>query len=410
MTFGTNDRSRTVIAHNIMYEGPSTVTNDFLESWRNFVPFPSYQVFQRGVYFSVELVPNRLAAISLNTLYWFDSNKGKSVGSAVCLHIHIAGSAAVDGCPKKGNDPGTLELDWLEVQLKIYRSRKMQVWLTGHVAPTEGDYFPRCFTRYGEIALRYQDTILGHLFGHKNLDHFIIHSIDDILAPTPPMRITGRKKESLIADKLHAEFKELSKQKKVDYDDYFIVNIGPSVIPEYTPSIRVFTYNVTGADSDGSSPVAKVDDEPLDSEEMNASKIDCRKKDNKNKKKCVFKKPRHANKRSPSRRNTLWSPTGYAQFYIPESSWTNVSRPPLYELEYVTYSLSNLRDANVTLIPQHLLPPELRGGSIETLAKSNYAPFGLRDLTIPSWIKFARKLGQRKKLWKRFRDVMFLET
>ncbi|KAF8681405.1 Calcineurin-like phosphoesterase [Rhizoctonia solani] len=382
--------------------GPNTVTNDFLESWRSFVPFPSYQVFQRGVYFSVELVPNQLAAISLNTLYWFDSNK------------------AVDGCPKKGNDPGTLEFDWLEVQLKIYRSRKMQasphdhhaaarVWLTGHVAPTEGDYFPRCFARYGEIALRYQDTILGHLFGHKNLDHFVIHSIDDVLAPTPSMRITGRKKESLIADKLHAEFKELSKQKKVDYDDYFIVNIGPSVIPEYTPSVRVFTYNITGAELNGSSPITNVD-ELLDSEEVNASKIDCRKKENKDKKKCVFKKPRHASKRSPSRRNSLWSPTGYAQFYIPESNWANKTHPPQYELEYVTYSLSTLRNANVSLIPDHLLPPELRGGSIESLTKSKYAPFGLRDLTIPSWIKFARKLGERKKLWKRFRDVMFLET
>ncbi|CAE6454211.1 unnamed protein product [Rhizoctonia solani] len=385
------------VSLNIMYEGPSTVTNDFLESWRSFVPFPAYQVFQRGVYFSVELVPNRLAAISLNTLYWFDSNQ------------------AVDGCPKKSNDPGTLELDWLEIQLKLYRSRKMQaspydhhVWLTGHVAPTE-DYFPRCFARYGELALRYQDTILGHLFGHKNVDHFVIHSIDNIIAPKPSMRITGRKKEAQISDKLYADFKALSKKKKVDYDDYFVLNIGPSVLPEYTPSVRVYTYNISGADSAEPSLIANVD-RSLDSEELNASKIDCTKKENKNKKKCVFKKPRHANKRSPSRRNTLWSPTGYAQFYVPESSWANKTHAPQYELEYVTYSLATLRDANVTIIPEHLLPPELRGGSIETLTKSRYAPFGLRDLTIPSWIKFARNMGQKKKLWKRFQEAMFLET
>ncbi|CAE6455463.1 unnamed protein product [Rhizoctonia solani] len=393
-SIGNND----IWPHNIMYEGPSTVTNDFLESWRSFVPFPAYQVFQRGVYFSVELVPNRLAAISLNTLYWFESNK------------------AVDGCPKKGNDPGTLEFDWLEVQLKIYRSRKMQaslcnhhVWLTGHVAPTEGDYFPRCFTRYGELALRYQDTILGHLFGHKNVDHFVIHNIDDFLTPTPSMRITGRKKEAQISDKLHEDFKALAKQEKVDYDDYFIVNIGPSVIPEYTPSVRVFSYNITGAGSAEPFLITNVGGSQ-GSEELNASKIDCTKKENKNKKKCVFKKPRHASKRSPSRKNTLWSPTGYAQFYVPESSWANKTHPPQYELEYVTYSLSALRDTNVTIIPEHLLPPELRGGSIETLTKSRYAPFGLRDLTIPSWIKFGRKMGQKKKLWKRFREAMFLET
>ncbi|CAE6533008.1 unnamed protein product [Rhizoctonia solani] len=358
-----------------MYEGPSTVTNDFLESWRSFVPFHAYQIFQRGVYFSVELVPNRLAAISLNTLYWFDSNQ------------------AVDGCPKKGNDPGTLEL----------------VWLTGHVAPTKGDYFPRCFSRYGELALRYQDTILGHLFGHKNVDHFIVHSIDTILDPTPSMRITGRNKEAQISDRLYADFKALSKKEKVDYDDYFVLNIGPSVIPEYTPSVRVFTYNITGIDSAEPSPIANVD-RSLDSEELNTSKIDCTKKEHKNKKKCVFKKPRHANKRSPSRRNTLWSPTGYAQFYISESSWANKTHPPQYELEYATYSLSTLREANASIIPEHLLPPELRGESIERLTKSRFAPYGLCDLTIPSWVKFARKMGQKKKLWKRFREAMFLET
>jgi hypothetical protein len=44
-------------------------------------------------------------------------------------------------------------------------------------------------------------------------------------------------------------------------------NIGPSVIPEYTPSVRVFTYNITGADSDGTSLIVDANDELLDSEE-----------------------------------------------------------------------------------------------------------------------------------------------
>lgn len=383
-SIGNND----IWPHNIMYEGPNSVTNDFLESWRSFVPFPAYQVFQRGVYFSTELVPNRLAAISLNTLYWFDSNK------------------AVDGCPKKSNDPGTLELDWLEVQLKIYRSRKMQVWLTGHVAPTAADYFPRCFARYGELALRYQDTILGHIYGHKNVDHFVIHSVDDVTAPAPAMHITGRKKEILIADALRTEFKALSRKKKLDYDDYFVVNIGPSVIPEYTPSVRIFTYNVTEAEANQQS---EIENDGLDFDALNGSKIDCSKKENKNKKQCVFKKPRHASKHSPSRTNKLWSPTGYSQFFISPSSWANKTHGPQFELEYVTYSLDTLR-ANGSLVPNHLLPPELRMGSVETANDSHYAPFGLDDLTIPTWIKFARRMANKKKLWDRFKEAMFLET
>ena len=36
--------------------------------------------------------------------------------------------AAVGGCePKDPQDPGNLQLDWLEVQLKTFRSRDMQV-------------------------------------------------------------------------------------------------------------------------------------------------------------------------------------------------------------------------------------------------------------------------------------------
>ena len=44
--------------------------------WRSFVPFPAYQVFQRGGYFSVEVIPNSVAVISLNTMYFYDSNTG----------------------------------------------------------------------------------------------------------------------------------------------------------------------------------------------------------------------------------------------------------------------------------------------------------------------------------------------
>jgi len=71
-------------------------------------------------------------------------------------------------------------MDWLEVQLAEFRDRGMQVWLSGHVPPHMGVYFDNCCEylrlgtksqltpdlRYGDLALRYQDTIVGHLFGH----------------------------------------------------------------------------------------------------------------------------------------------------------------------------------------------------------------------------------------------------
>jgi hypothetical protein len=44
--------------------------------WKDFIPFPYLGVFQRGGYYAKEIVPDQLAVISLNTMYFYDSNKG----------------------------------------------------------------------------------------------------------------------------------------------------------------------------------------------------------------------------------------------------------------------------------------------------------------------------------------------
>jgi endopolyphosphatase len=78
--------------------------------WSAFVPLSSYQVFRRGAYYAVEVISGEVAVISLNTMYFYDSNK------------------AVGGCEyREPDDPGNLEFDWLEVQLKVFRQRGMQV-------------------------------------------------------------------------------------------------------------------------------------------------------------------------------------------------------------------------------------------------------------------------------------------
>jgi hypothetical protein len=49
--------------------------------WKAFIPFPHLQIFQRGAYYAIEVVPDALAVISLNTMYFYDSNKGtKEIG------------------------------------------------------------------------------------------------------------------------------------------------------------------------------------------------------------------------------------------------------------------------------------------------------------------------------------------
>ena len=57
-------------------------------------------------------------------------------------------------------------------------------------------------------------------------------------------------------------------------------------------------------------------------------------------------------------------------------------------------------------IPPELLPGEL--GDALGSSKPRLAPYGMADLTIGSWVKLARKLARKKKLWKRFKEYMYL--
>ncbi|THG95806.1 hypothetical protein EW026_g5912 [Hermanssonia centrifuga] len=224
-----------VISHNIMMPGPNEVTFEFSSIWKSFVPFHSYQVFQRGGYFAVEVIPDAVAVISLNTMYFFDSN------------------TAVGGCEVKDpEDPGNLQYDWLEVQLATFRSRGMQVWISGHVPPSH--YHPECHVRYVELSLRYQDTILGHLFGHMNADHFFFldarrlqdHREQNGSAETST-ELDPLKKHKQLYTTLLKDFSHISKPDKAQYDSLAVVNVSPSVVPNpYLPSFRIFSYNISG--------------------------------------------------------------------------------------------------------------------------------------------------------------------
>ncbi|TFY59676.1 hypothetical protein EVJ58_g5625 [Rhodofomes roseus] len=245
-----------VLTDNPAHPGPNGVTSEFSSIWRNFVPFESYQVFQRGGYFSVEVIPAQLAVISLNTMYFYDSNK--AVGGCE------------DGDPE---DPGNLQFDWLEV------------WLSGHVPPSADNFFPDCHVRYTELSLRYQDTILGHLYGHMNADHFFFLDADHVRSTRNRNVSTsgephfGKKKRRALYNTLLKTFDDLPKPKhNGSYDDYGVVNVSPSVVPNpYLPSFRIFTYNTTGS--------------------------------------------------------ALWTPLGYAQYYLPDLESANKKHAPKVKLE-----------------------------------------------------------------------------
>ncbi|KAI6164872.1 Metallo-dependent phosphatase-like protein [Pisolithus thermaeus] len=217
-TIGNND----VWPHNTLLPGPNDITRTYSSMWSDFIPPESRASFLQGGYFSIEVVPGALAVVSLNTMYFYSSNEG------------------VDGCPMSDDDdPGNQQFTWFEDQLKMFRSRQLQVWVIGHVPPTDGHYYSQCYGRYVELSLRFQDTILGHLFGHLNTDHFYFMKADDVHVDGDANLGTLNLADhtASLFDMLVADFSRLpGPQDGLDYGDYAVVNVNPSVVPN--PYVR----------------------------------------------------------------------------------------------------------------------------------------------------------------------------
>ena len=100
---------------------------------------------------------------------------------------------------------------------------------------------------------------------------------------------------------------------------------------------------------------------------------------------------------------------GVKQYYLPDLGNATESYTPKWKLEYMTYGLAmfgqNGTDESQEVIPSRNLPRSLRHGR-----GAKYAPYSLDDLTIPSWIKLAQKLGDKenRKLRKKFKGYMFM--
>jgi endopolyphosphatase len=78
-SYGNNDvwpylpkLDRLIGRHNIFAPGPNYQTRSYASLWADMIPEYELHTFERGGYFAVEVVPNKLAILSLNTLYWFD--------------------------------------------------------------------------------------------------------------------------------------------------------------------------------------------------------------------------------------------------------------------------------------------------------------------------------------------------
>lgn len=281
-TFGNND----ILPHNIFLPGPNKWTRDYEGIWNKFVPQEQKHSFARGGWFFTEVIPNKLAVFSLNTLYFFDSN------------------SAVDGCDLK-SEPGYEHFEWLRIQLQFLRVRGMKAILTGHVPPArtanKQSWDESCHQKFTLWLHQYRDVIVTSIFGHMNIDHFMfqdvtqlkykfkIDGIDGELSRTNGLTIQsqnhtfGIEKKAQYLEDLRTAFGDLpsppagysysgenntayevekkkkKKHKKPDPLEKFLKEIGgpwgerysmcivgPSVVPNYYPTVRLIHYNISG--------------------------------------------------------------------------------------------------------------------------------------------------------------------
>ncbi|KAK4039773.1 Metallo-dependent phosphatase-like protein [Parachaetomium inaequale] len=256
-TFGNND----ILPHNILLPGPNKWFQHYAHIWRHFIPEEQRHSFEYGGWFHVEVIPDKLAVFSLNTLYFFDRNAG------------------VDGCANPA-EPGYKQMEWLKVQLQFLRERGMKAILMGHVPPARTEskmlWDETCWQKYSLWMHQFRDVVVVGLYGHMNIDHFLIHDKDEIdiaaLAGSAEFGTREAMDDELSTQsasdylmELRSDWakltppptsgKEVNKEgkrrkgkKRSDPwgERYHLSLVGPSVVPNYFPTLRVLEYNITG--------------------------------------------------------------------------------------------------------------------------------------------------------------------
>lgn len=149
-SLGNND----VYPHNLFAPGPTLQTRELYKIWRNFIPPEQMHTFDRGAYFFREVIPGKLVVISINTLYWFQSNPLN------------------DNCDGR-KQPGYKLFLWLGATLKECRRRGLKVWLSGHVPPIPKNIHHSCYSKISVWMHEYRDLIIGGVWGHMNIDHWV---------------------------------------------------------------------------------------------------------------------------------------------------------------------------------------------------------------------------------------------
>ncbi|KAF9640276.1 putative vacuolar endopolyphosphatase protein [Lasiodiplodia theobromae] len=472
-TYGNND----ILPHNIFLEGPNHWTTTYLDVWRSMIPEEQRHQFQRGGWFQVEVIPNKLAVFSLNTMYFFDSN------------------SAVDGCAIK-SEPGYEHMEWLRIQLQILRERGMKAILIGHVPPARTDnkqsWDETCWQKYALWQRQYRDVIVASLYGHMNIDHFQLQDFNDIRPSTEKGKMKGALKQKISLDTrgevsimspsdylmdLRNEWANLPSPKKKgsakaeeEEEEESIVEkiqdffgqkkgkkgnkkfldeiggpwgerfgfslIGPSIVPNYFPTLRVFDYNITGLDNPGDlqhprhlpgERLQEIFERELEDadQDKDGDYEEAIKRKNKKYKFTVPNPPSKSSPPGPAYSPQTLSLLGYTQYFANLTRLNNdFHKSPCY-----LAAISHASDDNTTINPTSLLYADYTEGDdsdfgdgfgaqrwregkhrgkkpahptphplpfeFEVFYQTNNKsdPFKLKDLTVRSYINLARRIG-----------------
>lgn len=217
----------------------------------------------------------------------------------------FASNSAIDGCAAK-SDPGYEQFEWLRIQLQFLRERGMKAIMIGHVPPARTDtkmsWEESCWQKYALWMRQYRDVIVTSVFGHMNIDHFILQDFKEIKKkvrkgvmekedveakrftidseihiaaasdylldlrdiwtklPSPSDSANDTSESNSIWTSIKHALLGTKKKGKKDkgkkqFEDeiggpwaerYSVSLVSPSVIPNYFPTLRVISYNTTG--------------------------------------------------------------------------------------------------------------------------------------------------------------------
>ncbi|KAL2212096.1 Endopolyphosphatase, partial [Sarocladium strictum] len=446
-TFGNND----FLPHNIFYPGPNKWLHAYSEIWRRFIPEEQRHSFEYGGWFQIEVIPGRLAVISLNTMYFFDRN------------------AAVDGC-RNPSEPGFRHMDWLRIQLQLLRERGMKAILMGHVPParTEGKqaWDETCWQRYTLWLKQYRDVVTGSVYGHMNIDHFMLQDTKEIDILTSAATVSEKDSDkdpldeiidvqskgdylselrnvwsglpSAAVEKLitaDAEPDEASssrkghKKKRRKYkkiggkyaERYQLTLVSPSVVPNYFPTLRVVEYNISGLED------AKTWEDPCSASAISEnSKHDLTqvadelhqelKRDVETDAHALGKKgKKHKKKKGRKGKKKPHDPN----LIVPEKPSKKSLPGPAYKMQPFTFTGYTQYFANLTHINNDLKESDVHGAGWRDGDHDNRNPghkpkprefkyeveystfddklFKLDDLTVKSYLKLAYRMAKKRK-------------